>query len=74
MQQPPRGGTWVGSTCVLSKSCGVQRSDISSHGSVHNPSLGANTGRIKRTFVRVSAGTGVVFSGAIKSPTIMDFV
>ncbi|KAL2742051.1 hypothetical protein V1477_009680 [Vespula maculifrons] len=24
MQQPPRGGTWVGSTCVSSKSYGVQ--------------------------------------------------
>ncbi|KAL2744050.1 hypothetical protein V1477_007926 [Vespula maculifrons] len=66
MQQPPRGGTWF--------SIYRHRSDVSSNGSVHNPSLGANTGRITRTFTRVSAGTGVVFSGAIKSPTIMDFV
>ncbi|KAL2744096.1 hypothetical protein V1477_007586 [Vespula maculifrons] len=50
------------------------RSDVSSNGSVHNPSLGANTGKIERTFARVLAGTGVLFSGAIKSPTIMDFV
>ncbi|KAL2721410.1 hypothetical protein V1477_020230 [Vespula maculifrons] len=34
----------------------------------------ANTGRIGRTLARVSAGRSVVFSGAIKSPTVMDFV
>nr|KAF7425084.1 hypothetical protein H0235_007522 [Vespula pensylvanica] len=34
----------------------------------------ANTGRVGRTLTPVSAGTGVVFSGAIKSPTQMDFV
>ncbi|KAL2742124.1 LOW QUALITY PROTEIN: hypothetical protein V1477_009753 [Vespula maculifrons] len=44
-------------------------SDLSSNGSVHDRSLDANTGRIRRTLTRVSAGTGVVFSGAIKSPT-----
>ncbi|KAL2751471.1 LOW QUALITY PROTEIN: uncharacterized protein V1477_000629 [Vespula maculifrons] len=34
----------------------------------------ANTGRIERTLLRVSVGTGVVFSGANKSPTVMDFI
>ncbi|KAL2728323.1 hypothetical protein V1477_017599 [Vespula maculifrons] len=48
--------------------------DISSKGSVHNRLLDANTGKIGRTLARVSAGTGVMFSGAIKSPTVMDFV
>ncbi|KAL2742123.1 hypothetical protein V1477_009752 [Vespula maculifrons] len=24
MQQPPRGGTWVGNTCVMSKSYEIQ--------------------------------------------------
>ncbi|KAL2732808.1 hypothetical protein V1477_015049 [Vespula maculifrons] len=50
------------------------RSDVSSNGSVYIRLLDANTGRIERTLARVSAGTGVVFSGAIKSPTVMDFV
>ncbi|KAL2747041.1 hypothetical protein V1477_005411 [Vespula maculifrons] len=62
MQQPPRGGTWVG------------KSDIPSKGSVHNRLLDADTGRIGRTLARVSADTSVMFSGAIKSPTVMDFV
>ncbi|KAL2721885.1 hypothetical protein V1477_020705 [Vespula maculifrons] len=35
--------------------------------------LHGNTGRIERTFARVSAGTGVVFPDAVKSPT-GDFV
>ncbi|KAL2743232.1 LOW QUALITY PROTEIN: hypothetical protein V1477_008721 [Vespula maculifrons] len=48
----------------------IDVSDISSKGSVHNRSLDANTGRIGRTLTRVSAGTSVVFSGAIKSPTL----
>ncbi|KAL2751352.1 hypothetical protein V1477_000510 [Vespula maculifrons] len=104
LQQPPRGGTWVGSTCVSSKSYGVQvlpsewlrsvrllqnfscvirnytsmdlhlTSDVSSNGLVHIRLLDANTGRIERTLARVSAGTGVMFSGAINSPTLMDFV
>ncbi|KAL2748903.1 hypothetical protein V1477_002839 [Vespula maculifrons] len=49
-------------------------SNISSKDPVHDRLLDANTGRIGRTLARVSAGTGVVFSGAIKSPTVMDFV
>ncbi|KAL2746781.1 hypothetical protein V1477_005151 [Vespula maculifrons] len=75
MQQPPRGGTWVGNTCVTSKSYEIQisihriRSYVSSKGSFHNPLLDAYTGKIERTLSRVSAGTSVVFSGAIKSPT-----
>ncbi|KAL2738397.1 hypothetical protein V1477_011756 [Vespula maculifrons] len=133
MQQPPRGGTWVGNTCVTSKSYEIQvlpsewlhasktfptsflcnsqlyitlflisfissaitsRSFlfIDSHsytnyysfsrvgpmggahgGSFHNPLLDAHTGKIERTLSRVSAGTSVVFSGAIKSPTVKDF-
>ncbi|KAF7403161.1 hypothetical protein HZH66_005428 [Vespula vulgaris] len=44
-----------------------RRSDVSLYGSLHNRLLGANTGRIERTLARVSAGTSVVFSGAIKS-------
>ncbi|KAL2721634.1 hypothetical protein V1477_020454 [Vespula maculifrons] len=50
------------------------RSDVSSNGLVHIRLLDANTGRIERTFARVSAGTDVMFSGAINSPTITDFV
>ncbi|KAL2742304.1 hypothetical protein V1477_009933 [Vespula maculifrons] len=46
-----------------------RESNISSKGSVHNRLLDANTGRIGRTRAHVSAGIGVVFSGAIKSPT-----
>ncbi|KAL2724936.1 hypothetical protein V1477_018797 [Vespula maculifrons] len=99
LQQSPRGRTWVGSTCVISKSYGMQFLSGGSLGmgpwawasvrvsfqyrkieldfrtlvlvkySVHNRLLNANTGRIGRTLARVSAGTGVVFSGAIKSPT-----
>ncbi|KAL2750155.1 hypothetical protein V1477_001651 [Vespula maculifrons] len=49
-------------------------SDLSLSGSVHDRSLDANTGRIERTLLRVSVGTGVVFSGANKSPTVKDFV
>ncbi|KAL2738415.1 hypothetical protein V1477_011774 [Vespula maculifrons] len=52
----------------------ILESDVSSNGLVHIRSLDANTGKIERTFAPVSAGTGVVFPGAIKSPTIMDFV
>ncbi|KAF7411871.1 hypothetical protein HZH66_000767 [Vespula vulgaris] len=161
MQQPPRGGTWVGSTCAISKSHGTQvlpgewlhilkpfpksfphnsklnvevhtfyilsyifrifggshewgswawasvrvssfsianralfsytgfdrgvsifllllflfmDFDISAKGSIHNRLLDANTGRIVRTLARVSVGTSVMFSGAIKSPTVMDYV
>ncbi|KAL2750161.1 hypothetical protein V1477_001657 [Vespula maculifrons] len=48
--------------------------DVSSNGLVHTRLLDANTGRIERSLARVSAGTGVVFSGAINSPTLMDFV
>ncbi|KAL2730286.1 hypothetical protein V1477_016097 [Vespula maculifrons] len=48
--------------------------NVSSNGLFHIRLLDGNTGRIERTFARVSAGTGVVFPGAIKSPTIMDFV
>ncbi|KAL2738411.1 hypothetical protein V1477_011770 [Vespula maculifrons] len=50
------------------------RSYVSSKGSFHNPLLDAHTGKIERTLSRVSAGTSVVFSGAIKSPTVKDFV
>ncbi|KAL2730347.1 hypothetical protein V1477_016158 [Vespula maculifrons] len=42
--------------------------------SFHNRLLDANTGRIGRTLASVSAGTGAVFSGAIKSPTVKDSV
>ncbi|KAL2744095.1 LOW QUALITY PROTEIN: hypothetical protein V1477_007585 [Vespula maculifrons] len=48
--------------------------DVSSNGLFHIRLLDANTGKIERTFAPVSAGTGVVFPGAIKSPTIMDFL
>ncbi|KAL2721366.1 hypothetical protein V1477_020186 [Vespula maculifrons] len=90
MQQPPSGGTWVDTTGRVSRCLkptvwiveqsvsGVlyissllrslklpKRKGISDH---------ANTGRIRRTLVPMSAGTGAVFSGAIKSPTVMDFV
>nr|KAF7421453.1 hypothetical protein H0235_009289 [Vespula pensylvanica] len=68
LQQPPRGGTWVGSTCVISKSHGVQGTDILVWFDSY-PLLNANTGRIERTLTPVSAGTGVVFSGANKSLT-----
>ncbi|KAL2738420.1 uncharacterized protein V1477_011779 [Vespula maculifrons] len=105
MQQPPRGGTWVGNTCVTSKSYEIQvlpsewlhistffqglfhriqtkfrNSRVGPMGRAHGRGLlcgslsfNANTGKIERTFAPVSAGTGVVFPGAIKSPTIMDF-
>ncbi|KAL2728165.1 hypothetical protein V1477_017441 [Vespula maculifrons] len=146
MQQPPRGGTWVGSTFVVTKfnrmevfpsewlhissffqdlfyvipnfishllftfltpfvysavnsqsflfigsrsssrvgpmsgahgrglQCGSPFSIEKSSSSFVLPfSSDANTGKIERTLARVSAGTGVVFPGAIKSPTIMDF-
>ncbi|KAL2748542.1 LOW QUALITY PROTEIN: hypothetical protein V1477_003185 [Vespula maculifrons] len=46
-------------------------SDISFKGPFHNRLLDANTGKIGRTLTPVSAGTGVVFSGAIKSPTLV---
>ncbi|KAL2746785.1 hypothetical protein V1477_005155 [Vespula maculifrons] len=52
----------------------ILESDLSSNGSFHNRLLDANTGKIERTLTPVSAGTSVVFSGAIKSPTVMDFV
>ncbi|KAL2739665.1 hypothetical protein V1477_011054 [Vespula maculifrons] len=52
----------------------ILESYVSSKGSFHNPLLDAYTGKIERTLSRVSAGTSVVFSGAIKSPTVKDFV
>ncbi|KAL2732797.1 LOW QUALITY PROTEIN: uncharacterized protein V1477_015038 [Vespula maculifrons] len=56
-----------------SSSISVLSFNVSSNGLFHIRLLDANTGKIERTFARVSAGTGVVFPGAIKSPTIMDF-
>ncbi|KAL2728245.1 hypothetical protein V1477_017521 [Vespula maculifrons] len=52
---------------------GSRRFNVSSNGLFHIRLLDANTGKIERTLARVSAGTGVVFPGASKSPTIMDF-
>ncbi|KAL2732992.1 hypothetical protein V1477_015233 [Vespula maculifrons] len=50
----------------------ILESDVSSNGSVYIRLLDANTGRIERTLARVSAGTGVVFSGAIKKRRLFD--
>ncbi|KAL2749477.1 hypothetical protein V1477_002417 [Vespula maculifrons] len=61
IQQPPSGGTWVGSTCNTLKLC-------------LNYIKNANTGRIGRTLTPLSAGRDVVFAGANKSPTDMDSV
>ncbi|KAL2741268.1 hypothetical protein V1477_010329, partial [Vespula maculifrons] len=87
-QQPPRGGTWVGNTCDMSKSCRLQLSPCEWLRSLrffqnlfyaipikHRTSrlLDANTGRIGRTLTPVSAGRDVVFSGTNKSPTDMDY-
>ncbi|KAL2738405.1 hypothetical protein V1477_011764 [Vespula maculifrons] len=52
----------------------ILESDLSSNGSFHNRLLDANTGKVERTLTPVSADTSVVFSGAIKSPTVKDFV
>nr|KAF7386078.1 hypothetical protein H0235_018472 [Vespula pensylvanica] len=66
---------WV-STCsnLHAVGPGSRKSDISSKGRVHNRLLDANTGRIGRTLTPMSADTDVMFSGAIKSPTVKDSV
>ncbi|KAL2727823.1 hypothetical protein V1477_017099 [Vespula maculifrons] len=88
-QQPLRGGTWVGSTCDMSKSYRLQVSPCERLRSLrffqnlfysipikHRTSCilhYANTGKIGRTLTPVSAGRDVGFSGANKSPTDMDY-
>ncbi|KAL2747557.1 hypothetical protein V1477_004249 [Vespula maculifrons] len=77
MQLPPRGGTWVGNTFVISKSYEIQVLPSEwLHASKTFPKsiLYANTGRIGRTLTPLSADRDVVFAGANKSPTDMDYV
>ncbi|KAL2741871.1 hypothetical protein V1477_009500 [Vespula maculifrons] len=61
------------SVYVLPSSVVCYPFNVLSNGLFHIRLLDGNTGRIERTFARVSAGTSVVFPDAVKSPT-GDFV
>ncbi|KAL2728853.1 hypothetical protein V1478_006485 [Vespula squamosa] len=73
MQQPPRGGTWVGNTCFTWKSYGLNLRGTDHRGIRILQRKGMSpffrTRMIGKTLTRVTAGTRLGVSGASLSPT-----